>query len=460
MLRAAVRISLASPRTGWLLTRMVAWKVTLALVKHALPLSTLVRLVDPGPRKRAIDAEECARVEWAVRRLGRVLAGGDCLERSLVSYRFLARAGASPVLRIGLDRDAVRTEGHAWVTVDDRPVAETAASLAPYVEVAAFTPSGRDGGTAHDPPGADAVAAGAATSDRSSRRSARSRSSLRARLRRAARPKEIRGALERLHERRYGVETSDYVYYEELGLPTQDRLWHIPSDWGGLRRALARLDPTGDDVFVDVGSGLGRAVVVAAQFPFRRVLGVELSQELNERARANVGRAQRTFRCRDVELIAADATEWSLPPDVTVVYFFSPFTEEVFDRVVANLLDSVDEHPRPLRLLYNLPVEHSRLLRTRRTRVIDVCPAKWPAAGDEGEVMVTYQLLPADGPTAEELASRFPSQVPEGSEAWLGEYEPGYLIYKPKRLGGIAVYRPRQDRADSPPAGGAQGAAP
>src|SRR5829696_3336166 len=303
MLRAAVRISIASPRTGWMLTRMVAWKVALSVLKHALPLRTLMGVAEPRRLGASLHADERQRIESGVRRLGRVLGGRDCLERSLVAYRFLARAGARPMLHIGFGRDDQALDGHAWVTVDGLPVAETEDAVSRYVEVLTFSPR------ADERSGSRAGARGLPAGIRAAVARARRRVDRRA----------LRQALEQVQERRYGVETSETVYYEDLGLETQDRLWHIPSDWGGLRRAL----------------------------------GVELSAELNERASANVARvrAQRTMRCGEVELVTADATAWRVPGDVTVVYFFSPFTEEVFDRVVANLLASVDERPRPLRLL-------------------------------------------------------------------------------------------------------------
>ncbi len=142
LLRAAVRITLASPRTAWLIVRMLAWKAALSLLKHAVALTTLVRLVEQEPPS-SVNVRERARVEYAVKRLGRVLGGGDCLERSLVTYRFLSRAGVRPRLLIGFDREDGRVAGHAWVTVDGEPIIESRESLARYVEVAAFSPAER-----------------------------------------------------------------------------------------------------------------------------------------------------------------------------------------------------------------------------------------------------------------------------------------------------------------------------
>ena len=66
----------------------------------------------------------------------------------------------------------------------------------------------------------------------------------------------------------------------------EHRLGYEGSHWVGVRRALSRLDVTRDDVFADFGSGKGPAVLVAATFPFRRAIGVEISDDLTRAARA------------------------------------------------------------------------------------------------------------------------------------------------------------------------------
>jgi hypothetical protein len=243
-------------------------------------------------------------------------------------------------------------------------------------------------------------------------------------------------------DRRYGVSTSDFVYLDDLSLPIENRVWHDPSDWFALRRALRRLHIGRDDVFVDYGSGLGRAVLIAATLPFRRVMGVELAREMTEIARANVQRNQRRLRASAVEFVVSDATAWEMPPDVTVAYFYCPFTGDIFERVIANLLASVDRHPRPLRLVYNYPVEHSYLIRTGRVTVLDVVSNQpLPRSRKTGEVIVTYLVLPSDPVLQREYRARFAPRVRD--REWLGEYEPGFVLEKPARLGGVFLRRPK-----------------
>ncbi|GEM_PF-1527404 len=251
----------------------------------------------------------------------------------------------------------------------------------------------------------------------------------------------LRRGRERLLELRYGVSTAEHVYHEDLGLDTENRVWHDPSDWIAIRKALAPLRVGPDDVFVDFGSGLGRALIVASTLPFRRVVGVELAAELNTRARRNLVRSRIRRRAGKVEVITADALEWPIPPDLTVAYLYCPFTGDVFRRVIDKLLESLDENPRPLRLVYNYPFEHNQLLRTGRLRVLSVIPATWPRKTSAADVIVTYLVLPRDEALAAEYIARFPRRIGR-SEEWLGEYEPGFALEKPARLGGVVAERP------------------
>lgn len=133
-LRHGAQLALTSPSTAWMLTRMLAWKQTLAVLKRVVPFRTLVRVAQPRRVAAAEDAEERARIEYIVARLG---GDDDCVERSLVAYRFLARAGSTPKLFLGFDHGTPR-RGHAWVEVDDGPIVESRAALQPFVPVAEF----------------------------------------------------------------------------------------------------------------------------------------------------------------------------------------------------------------------------------------------------------------------------------------------------------------------------------
>ncbi|MDQ2805837.1 MAG: lasso peptide biosynthesis B2 protein [Chloroflexota bacterium] len=124
---------------------MAGWAVTLPLLKRMLSLRRLVRLLAPPAAPTPRDPAAEAQILRIVRRLyhpARHSPGTNCLERSLVLYRYLVRAGAKPHLVIGMAPPGGAFRGHAWVEVAGHPVGETRADLAPYQPLVVFGPAG------------------------------------------------------------------------------------------------------------------------------------------------------------------------------------------------------------------------------------------------------------------------------------------------------------------------------
>ena len=111
-----------------------------------------------------------------------------------------------------------------------------------------------------------------------------------------------------------------------------------------------------DCVFIDLGSGKGRTLLMASDYPFRRIVGVELLPALHQVAQENLDKYRsESQKCFAVESICADATNFFFPAEPTVLYLFNPFPEAGLRKVIANLQQSLQEHPRPVFLLYHNP---------------------------------------------------------------------------------------------------------
>ncbi|GAA0437946.1 hypothetical protein Acor_76400 [Acrocarpospora corrugata] len=172
-----------------------------------------------------------------------------------------------------------------------------------------------------------------------------------------------------LFDRRYGVETAEFAHLDQFGLAHHERVYYSPANWGTLRRTLPAHEVGADDVFIDLGSGKARMVLeAAARYRFRQVIGVELSAELTEVARANLKSTRLPVRADRVDLIQSDVLNYRIPDDVSVVFLNNPFRGEIFAAAITNLLDSVDRRPRPVRVIYFNPVEEPFLLSTGRFR--------------------------------------------------------------------------------------------
>jgi SAM-dependent methyltransferase len=108
--------------------------------------------------------------------------------------------------------------------------------------------------------------------------------------------------------------------------------------------------PVGDlsqYTFVDVGSGKGRMLFVAAEYPFRGVVGVEFATDLHQQAVENIGRYRYPGqRCREIQSVQADAAEYEFPNGNLVIYLFNPFGPDVMGRMLKNLERSIEREPR------------------------------------------------------------------------------------------------------------------
>lgn len=166
------------------------------------------------------------------------------------------------------------------------------------------------------------------------------------------------------------VHTSAHTELEEFGLQDRERVDYLPSGWWFLRRALRGRTIGPDDVLVDFGSGKGRVVYRAARYPFKRVVGVEISPALNAIARRNVDRNHRRLRCQEIEFITADARDFVVPDDMTIAYFFSPFVGSVFAAVLDNIIASIDRAPRSVTLIYACPVLEREVSATGRFALV------------------------------------------------------------------------------------------
>jgi hypothetical protein len=122
---------------AWLALRMLGWSLLLPVLKRIVPLRTLMRWMwanGAGPRRTEREA-------LIVRTSARFST--NCLERSLLAYRFLAQANAGPRLVAGMRREPnAAVVGHAWVEVDGIPVHEGEAELRDFVPLVDFGPRG------------------------------------------------------------------------------------------------------------------------------------------------------------------------------------------------------------------------------------------------------------------------------------------------------------------------------
>jgi SAM-dependent methyltransferase len=124
-----------------------------------------------------------------------------------------------------------------------------------------------------------------------------------------------------------------------------------------LKTAALREQPDfnfADFTFLDLGSGKGRTLLMASDYPFRRIVGVELLPSLHAIAQENLAKYKsESQRCFALESVCADATVFPLPEDLLVIFLFNPFPESGMWQVMRNLERSLHAYPRPAYVVYH-----------------------------------------------------------------------------------------------------------
>lgn len=148
-----------------------------------------------------------------------------------------------------------------------------------------------------------------------------------------------------------GVILSQYELPDEVTVERYESSnRYNPSPIASVEMALGKLPEYGvryeDFVFIDIGSGMGRNLLLASAYPFREIIGVELSAYLHSVAGDNIARYRSPdIRCSNFRLECVNATEFLFPEENMVLYFWLPFDENVAKLFLQKLESFLRAHP-------------------------------------------------------------------------------------------------------------------
>lgn len=164
--------------------------------------------------------------------------------------------------------------------------------------------------------------------------------------------------LNQAFDQRFGTDTAGEVALQEAGVSAA-----AAKAGNGVYRPLWRSEfeaalrlapgPYDDFTFVDIGSGKGKAMLLASDLPFRRIVGIEYAKDLHDAAIRNLAiYRSETQRCHDIEAIHGDALELAMPEGPLVVLLFNSLDEALTRRFVARFEDQVADRAAPVYLIY------------------------------------------------------------------------------------------------------------
>lgn len=113
------------------------------------------------------------------------------------------------------------------------------------------------------------------------------------------------------------------------------------------------------DVFVDFGCGKGRILFYAHHLFKATVVGIEIDQQLYNKTMQNKEGYLKNDRLAEekIEVVHCPAEAYLIQEEENKFYFFNPFTIEVFEKVIANILHSYEKKKRTVDLIFYYPWE-------------------------------------------------------------------------------------------------------
>jgi len=161
-----------------------------------------------------------------------------------------------------------------------------------------------------------------------------------------------------------GVEMR-WLEVRDVGL-SEDRA-HVHGNSGGpdCELVLRALPISSRDSVLDLGCGMGGAMLTMVKFPFDRVDGLELSAQLAEIANRNL-RRMGVIRSHIYHMDAADFTDYDR---YSFLYFYHSFPLIVLQPVLANVRASLVRRPRRILLIYRNPTFEAAVLASGFSRL-------------------------------------------------------------------------------------------
>jgi SAM-dependent methyltransferase len=170
----------------------------------------------------------------------------------------------------------------------------------------------------------------------------------------------------------YGTDTRHIIELQDLEIKSANKSRGVrcePTRAIPFRRLLRALNLPKDSVFVDLGCGKGRILLLACEYGFKSVKGVDFSSQLCGVARRNLATyaSQRGLRGK-VDVIQSDVVDYRLQDDENIFFMFNPFDGVVLERVMENIRLSLRRKKRTIWLIYYRPVwqeviEQSKILK-------------------------------------------------------------------------------------------------
>ena len=159
-------------------------------------------------------------------------------------------------------------------------------------------------------------------------------------------------------DRKYGTETAAEILLTETGVTAEQA-----AAGNGLYRPFWKSDflaaiafipqPIDQFTFIDMGSGKGKLLLLASDFNFKKIIGVEYSPVLDAIAKNNISIYRSDSQvCFDVTSVCCDAQTYEIPDEPLIILIFNALQEPIMKRALDNIESSAAMRNQPIYLIY------------------------------------------------------------------------------------------------------------
>jgi SAM-dependent methyltransferase len=147
--------------------------------------------------------------------------------------------------------------------------------------------------------------------------------------------------LNRRFDFRFDVDTMECVEIPDMKLDPETGFHAVgyePTPIPLVKRILKSLPVEHRDfIFIDIGSGKGLTLLLAAKYDFKKIVGVEVSAAISDMAIKNISRYHAKNRCKNIESVCSNGQDYHFPSENLIVYLYNPFDACVLNEVLSNI---------------------------------------------------------------------------------------------------------------------------
>lgn len=191
-------------------------------------------------------------------------------------------------------------------------------------------------------------------------------------------------------EKKYCINTTgadDLKTLSKKGIDISHATIYMPISYSLLENIFRELPTTQKKHFLDIGCGKGRAICLAAHNGYKKITGIDFSNQLCEHAITNLNNTKEKLSSIQYEVITTDAMNFEIPADVDCIFLFNPFDVVIMTAVVFNIMESVRQHPREIIVAYANPLYEDvfleegfiEIFHTKEMKYLEAAILKLPA---------------------------------------------------------------------------------